>query len=359
MTANVTLSVIPFANETWTITLDGDEYSYVVGTIDNTTETLQTVAEQLADKVRANYRVTISGSGSTRTLQITNVSNSNSAASLLQLRDAMAVGQQWIVKLDNGLNSGTYSYTVTASDLLSWGTTDSAQRIGLAITLAQQINLLAAGYLATADGRMLVIVRKDGLDFTSSLSMIGTVAQVSVVSSDIDIDSSAQSLLLQAKLRTVGSFSTVSVDYDTNKSAYRVVFLNDPGAALQLVDGTTVTDLETSTDRLEQWVPASSLVAGTSIRLANVQRSGTVGVSRIFSFLGSSVAANDLWVLSLNDGQDSTFSVTATASDASATDPKASLVARIAAEINKDANLDQTVDGAYLLTRLYRYPMDL
>ncbi|NBO66931.1 MAG: hypothetical protein EBU88_19155, partial [Acidobacteria bacterium] len=103
VTANVTLSGTPVANETWTITLDGDEYSYVVGTIDNTTETLQTVAERLAEKVRTNYRVTISGSGSTRTLQITNVSNSNSAASLLQLNDALAVGQQWIVKLDNGL----------------------------------------------------------------------------------------------------------------------------------------------------------------------------------------------------------------------------------------------------------------
>jgi hypothetical protein len=109
---------------------------------------------------------------------------------------------------------------------------------------------------------MLVIVRKDGLDFTSALSMIGTVAQVSLVSSDIDIDTSAQSLLLQTKLRTAGSFSTVTVDYDTNKSAYHIVFVNDPAAALQLISGTTVTDMETSTDRLEQWVPSPSLVAG-------------------------------------------------------------------------------------------------
>lgn len=117
---------------------------------------------------------------------------------------------------------------------------------------------------------------------------------------------------------------------------------------MQLVSGTEVSDLETSTDRLEQWVRDSSLVAGNSIRLVNVQRSGIVVVSRIFSFLGSSVVGNDLWVVSLNDGQSSTFSVTTNASDVSATDPKASLVARIASEINKDANLDQTVDGTYL-----------
>jgi hypothetical protein len=224
-----------------------------------------------------------------------------------------------------------------------------------AVKLAAGINtdanldsIVDGSYLAQADGDMLVIMRKDGTSFAASYLVDGVVAQVQLAPSDISGDTTQQSSLLQTRLRTVGAFAGVLVNFDTARNSYRVVFIRVAGAALQVVSGTVITNAEATADNLQQWIPAGKLVSGNIIRIAGVSRNGVPGVSRAFSLLGSPVTDGDVWNITLNDGVARAFSVTTTGAQTGALDPKAALAARIAAEINKDSNNDSFVDGSYL-----------
>ena len=117
---------------------------------------------------------------------------------------------------------------------------------------------------------------------------------------------------------------------------------------LQIVSGIAITNAEATADNLQQWIPVSQLVSGNVIRIAGVHRNGVPGDSHAFSLLGSPVANGDVWTFTLNDGAGSAFTVTTTGAQAGALDPKAALAARIAAEINKDSDSDNLVDGSYL-----------
>ena len=348
ITADVTLTGTPIAQQIWTLVLDGTVYEYAVGVSNNVTDSLDTVAQRLADKIRQNYRVTVTNSGASRVLHISNVSDITGVASLLQLTDAVSTGQQWTVTIDNGIDVVVPSYTVTA------GVSDT--RTTLAAKLADEINLDAnphdgivdGHYLAKADGNILVIVRKDGTLFSASYFIDGVVAQVQLVPGDISGDTTTQASLLQARLRTATAFSGVLVTYDTARNAYRVAFTSDPGASLQVLSGTVLTNVESSVDRLQQWIPATGVVSGNAIVLTGVRRNGTQGVLQSFSLLGSPVVAGDVWNLVLNDGANSIFSVTTSSTEANAVDPRMALAIRLANEINKDANQDNVIDGSYL-----------
>ena len=177
------------AGETWTLLITVDGAMTPVSHTAAAAETPEQVAQSLATLVNANTMLgdfTATAEGASLVLvnraghaftfgNSASIDATTPRATLVTLAGQPVAGETWTLTLD----SAAYTSTVGT------GATTLAQ---IAADLAAQVNsdTAAASFTATSDGALLVLVKRDGGSFTTSVQ-VAAAGSVSAPSRDVDI----------------------------------------------------------------------------------------------------------------------------------------------------------------------------